>query len=308
MDVSDMRCCGTARGCRRRAWLVALTAAALIGPRLSTWGDDSQQAPDEGGTKAQREARLVAMRDQAAAFTVGRAVDGRPQRVTLRDEPVFRYADQPRGFVDATLWCWETKGRPVALSKVEAAVGAGGARYWQFCAASLADGPIELIFANGVRLAPNRAGVILRPLEDGPLPNERPAGRLRQMKELVARFAGTIHVDGKESLKQEMRRLATPIHRYSDEGSGLRDGVIFGLTTNGTNPDMLIVIELRELKEKGPQWDYGIVKMTYAEVHIRLDGAQVYSSPVSEPMVTWKYTQSPRQELPGERADADESN
>ena len=291
----------------RSGLLLSLTAAALFGLRPSA-ADDLPPRTDEQGIKAQREARLVAMRERAAAFTVERMIDGRPQPAPLRDEPVFRYTDQPRGFFDATLWCWGTKGRPVALSKIEAVVGAAGNRYWQFCAASLADGPIRLDFGNGVRLDPNRAGITFHPLEDGPAPHERPAGRLRQMKDLVARFAGTIHVDGKDSLKQEMRRLATPIDRYADEDAGLVDGVIFSLTTNGTNPDMLIVIELQGQKEKGPQWEYGIVKMTYAEVHIRLDQREVYSSPISEPLVTWRYCQAPRQELPGEGADADERN
>jgi hypothetical protein len=48
-----------------------------------------------------------------------------------------------------------------------------------------------------------------------------------------------------EMQKQEIRRLATPVYRYADVGAGLRNGVIFGLTTNGTNPDLLLLIELR---------------------------------------------------------------
>ncbi len=99
------------------------------------------------------------------------------------------------------------------------------------------------------------------------------------------------------SLKQEMRRLPSPIHRYSDEATGLADGVIFGLTTNGTNPDMLVLIELREDRQKDPRWEYGIVKMTSADIHIRLDGVEVYSSPITEPMRTWTYFQMPRPEF-----------
>lgn len=306
---------GTSRGLavRRSRWLDGLLFLAgisvlSVGIGPLSLAEESRRADDAEENKAQRESRLVAMRAQARMIAVERVADGRRQPVSMREEPVFRYSDQPRGFVDATLWCWGTKGRPVALSKVEAAVGRGGVRYWQFCAASLADGPIALHTGNQVRLAPNRAGVSLQPLENAPLPSERAPGRLRQMKDLVARFAGTIHVDGDASKKQEMRRLATPIHRYSDDEASLRDGVIFGLTTNGTNPDMLIVIELREPKGEAPRWEYGIVKLTYAEVHIRLDRAEVYSSPLSEPMVAWKYWQSPRSELPGERPDARDTN
>jgi hypothetical protein len=49
--------------------------------------------------------------------------------------------------------------------------------------------------------------------------------------------------------QEEMRVLGTPIHRYGDAESALQDGMIFGLTTNGTNPDMFILIELRRDKD-----------------------------------------------------------
>jgi hypothetical protein len=113
------------------------------------------------------------------------------------------------------------------------------------------------------------------------------------MKELFARFSATVLVDGNESLRQEMRRLSTPIYRYDDERAGLKDGVIFGLTTNGTNPDILIVIELRRAQSDFV-WKYGIVKMTYSDVRLRLDDSEVWSSPISAPKDTWTYFQSPR--------------
>ena len=96
---------------------------------------------------------------------------------------------------------------------------------------------------------------------------------------------------------QEMRLLATPIHRYADAGSGLQDGMIFGLTTNGTNPDMAIVIESRGKKDSPFEWKYGIVKMTIAEVHVRLDRKEVWMSPRNGPRETWdSFTKMPREE------------
>ncbi len=278
----------------RTARLIALHLLLLS----FAWADEPTNADPSttGDSKAQRDARIAVMRERAQGFEVERVMAGTREQIPLWKTPVFRYADQPRGFVDATLWRWGTTGRPVALLKVEAATS-GGTPFWQFCVASLADGPIDVRFPNGDRLAADIAGTALRPLENAPAPSDRPAGRLRQMKELVSRFTGTIHVDGKETLKQEMRRLSSPIHRYSDEGSGLADGVIFGLTTNGTNPDMLILVELREDREQGSRWEYGFVKMTYSDVHIRLDGAEVYSSPISDPMRTWTYFRMPRQKF-----------
>ena len=234
------------------------------------------------------------MRDRVEGFEV--VVPGQREAAPLRAEPLFRYSDQPRGFVDATLWGWGSKGRPLVLSKAEMGITPGRQPFWQFCVASLADGPLEIKLVSGRRFVVKKPGLVLRPLENAPEPAEKPAERLRQMKALIARFTGTIHVDGKDSLKQEMRLLPSPMHRYADRESGLRDGVIFALTTNGTNPDMLILIELRGEKGAEPAWHYGIVKMTYAEVHIRLDKSEVWKSPVSEPLETWTYFSIPREE------------
>ena len=94
-----------------------------------------------------------------------------------------------------------------------------------------------------------------------------------------------------------MRLLATPLHRYAEEAAGLWDGMIFGLTTNGTNPDMLFVIELRGDKLSSAEWKYGIVKMTIAEVHVRLDKDEAWMSPRNSPRETWEsFTRKPREE------------
>ncbi len=292
---------------RSRRLVVGIVGLAVVSRFVVGVRADERDNAEPPGSKAQREARLSVMRERAAEFEVNQTGGGQRQHVPLRNEPVFRYTDQPRGFIDATLWCWVSKGRPVAMMKVEATANAR-APYWQFCVASLADGPIDVSFPTGRRLAAPRAGVVLRPFDNAPDPGDRPTARLRQMKELIARFAATILVDGKESLKQEMRLLPSPIHRYGDLSAGLVDGVIFGLTTNGTNPDMLIVIELRKDGETGARWDYGIVKMTYAEVHIRLDQGEIYSSPITEPLETWTYFQMPRKESFADRPDPPKAN
>ena len=272
--------------------LIAIITATHFGE--SCIGQTDTDPGDSDSSRAEREERLSAMRDRAKTFVVERVVNGERRSARLRSEPLFRYSDQPRGLLDATFWCWGSTGRPVALAKIESAVTVDKKPYWQYCVASLADGPVEFNFGNGRRFATKKPGITLRMLDGAPPAGNRPAARLRQMKELVARFSGTIHaihLGSKDLQKQEMRLLTSPIHRYADDEAGIRDGVIFGLSTNGTNPDMHILIELREGQESAAEWHYGIVKMTYAEVHIRLDKSEVYSSAISAPLDTWTYFQ-----------------
>jgi hypothetical protein len=273
-----------------------LLLSGVIG-RLTAIPADDDPAPDAAEVKKQREVRLVKMREQAETFRVARIVNGERHTERPRPEPVFRYADQPRGFLDATLWCWEAEGRPLALAKVEMATWPNKqpAARWSFCMTSLAESPIEMGFRGRSILRPEKPGVELRPLKGGPVPGDKPAERLRQMREIVARFKATIHVPSLETA-EEMRVLATPIHRYGDADSVLQDGVLFGLTTNGTNPDMFILIELRGDKKSRREWHYGIAKMTADEVHVRLDDSEVWSSPHAAPLETMFYFDTARDE------------
>jgi hypothetical protein len=216
----------------------------------------------EDASKSKADILLAAMRARAEQFTVEQTINDKAEEVPLCADPVFRYSDPPRRFVDATFWRWGRKGRPIVLLKVEA--GEGDTRaYWQYCVVSLAEHPVEVKLSGQPKLVVKKAGVELHALEKAPTPADRPVVRLRQMKQIAKRFAGTI-VPQNTELKQEMRRLPTPICRYDDDGGGLRDGVIFGLTTNGTNPDMLILIELRG--ERG-RLQNGI--MASPKLHIR---------------------------------------
>lgn len=246
-----------------------------------------ERATDKETSKSKGEMLLAAMRARAEQFTVEQTVNDKTEEVPLRADPVFRYSDQPRGLVDATFWRWGKKGRPIVLLKVEAGEGATRA-FWQYCVVSLAEHPVKVKFQGQLKLVVKKAGVELHALEKAPAPADRPGVRLRQMKLMAKRFEGTIIPQNAE-LKQEMRRLPTPICRYEDEAGGLRDGAIFGLTTNGTNPDMLILIELRGEKKEASKWHYGIAKVTYSGVHIRLDDTEIYSSAITAPKENWTF-------------------
>ena len=258
-----------------------LAAVAILASSSTAAPEDEKGTAEAEGANAQRAARLAFMKGLAAKFEMRKSPAEDKQAFELRPEPIFRYSDQPRGFVDATLWSWSpagSTGRPSVICKVEAAVTRDRVPYWHFCVVSLDDGLVAADFEGARRLTTTKPGFELRILRDAPEASDRPAVRQRQMKDLFARFTATIfntNPDTKRPEPQEMRLLATPIHRYAEERTGLWDGMICGLTTNGTNPDMLIAIELRGPQKSSAEWKYGIVKMTIAEVHVRLDRDEV---------------------------------
>ena len=274
-----------------------ILALAVFGFSAVLWLPlQAEEEPSkEAALKQQREARLRAMREQLESVAVKRQSENGWKEVELNAEPMFRYSDAPRGILEASLWCWGGPGRPAALTKLEMVApreNLGGE--WQYCIASLAEKSLLVTWPNRPQFLSSKAGVEWRAIPGAPEPDEKPAGRLRQMKALIKQFSATILVDGKDNLKQEMRQLASPIHRYADADAGLTDGAIFGFSTNGTNPDVLLLIEAASDGKASPQWKYGVVGMTFAEVHVRLGETEVFSMPFPPPRETWTVRHIPR--------------
>lgn len=245
--------------------------------------------------KEQREARLRTMHEQVQSVSVKSSSNAGWEVADLHQEPLFRYADVPRSILEGSLWCWGKTGRPVALTKLEMVAKHGNfGPEWQYCIASLAEQPIQVTWPDSKPFTASKAGVAWQPISDAPEVSDKPATRLRQMKELIKRYSATILIDGQERLKQEMRQLTSPIHRYADPDAGLTDGTIFGFSTNGTNPDVLLLIEAASKKYSPSQWRFAVVGMTWAEYRVRLDVTEVVRIPFPPPRETWDVRHVPR--------------
>lgn len=96
---------------------VTLIGTLFVYTEVRLQGDDREKTPK--AQKAQREERLRQMRSRAEATQVLQLHNGKQTTVKVIPQPVFRYSDQPRLILDATLWVWGHKGRPIALQKVE---------------------------------------------------------------------------------------------------------------------------------------------------------------------------------------------
>ena len=64
--------------------------------------------------------------------------------------------------------------------------------------------------------------------------------------------------------------------------------------TNGTNPDVLVLIEATSAGQAPAQWKYAVVGLTYAEFHVRIGETEVYQMPFPPRMDTWAIRIVPR--------------
>ncbi len=97
------------------------------------------------------------------------------------------------------------------------------------------------------------------------------------MKKLRDRFSGRLGVRGKLDGGAATRFMAKPIFEYAETESKLPRGAVFGMSSTGTNPDLLLLIEARTDDQGELGWEYAHVRMTSASLIVWLDGVEVWS-------------------------------
>ena len=96
------------------------------------------------------------------------------------------------------------------------------------------------------------------------------------MKVLVRRFSASER--GGDDQTYELRLLPQPIHRYADPDKEIIDGALF-VFANGTNPEVIAVLECQTTGTGDPVWKYGFAPLTTAPATARLDDDVVWSKP-----------------------------
>lgn len=230
--------------------------------------------PQEGEEKLKRSARLDDMRRRAEAIQVSRRRGGQQAPARLLDKPLLRFNDTARLDLDGTIWAWG-EGRPAAVMELYPKSDPPGR--WVYVFSSTSPEPLAAnIVAGGQRWnwSPETAGFVAQPFPEAPPPADRPALRLRQMKELARRLTAHEFWDPDNS-RFELRLLAQPVHRYQDPDAGVTDAAIF-LLAHGTNPEVVTIIEAAPDKNSSLRWQCAFIRLGHAEMHVEIDGHEVW--------------------------------
>ena len=251
----------------------ARTLAALFTALFIVFGaaQDEVIAQEAAGPKTKEDeaaTRLEEMTKIAHAFKFV-TVDGDTRSpAELTPDPLHRWTDPTRPCSGGALWVWKSGGRPVAVLGIELYAA------WSLEFVSLSTGLVEAQDGQ-LRWRPQKAGVEFREITRAPAPADDQPMRLRQMKDLVKRISASEFYDGKH---YALRLLPHPIDRYADPVSGVIDGAMF-IYANGTNPEVLLLIEARRKGTGTPAWSYAAAPLTRAEGTLKLDGKDVWVSP-----------------------------
>jgi hypothetical protein len=296
------------------AFVGTLVALGAAGQRASGQSVDRGVVKDDD-----RAARIAEMKQIAGSFQAVVIANGARTEIPLLREPLHRWSDPTRANNDGALWAWRSAGRPIAIMAIELyPQDRLFGTVWALEFTSLSAGPITIeggdhfdIFypdippplpGGRLRWAPSKGGLEFREISEAPAPAKNEAGRLRQMRELLKRFAAREYYNVKGQ-GYALRLLPHPIDRYADAASGVVDGAIF-LFANGTNPEVVLVIEARRRGEDVPAWSYAAAPLTRAKPTLRLANQDVWTYPfkdVPSPEDTYFIARRPRR-LPGSSA------
>jgi hypothetical protein len=184
----------------------------------------------------------------------------------------LRWANNTRGSEDGVTILWVAAGRPIAAACVYPWDGR-----LEHDFESLSRGPIVAKRGEAVVWQPAKGGIAFAPIPSAPAPEEKPAARLRQMKELAGRFRGTLlgwKVDNSD--REELRLLTRPLYRYEVQAGPIIDGAVFALAM-GTDPEILLLIEAVQEGDK-TSWQYAFARRTSGQLEARLGKSVVWEA------------------------------
>lgn len=280
----------------KRAAFAAVAVLALTLLTATTLRSQSADGAEPENNGADR--FLPAMQQLAEAMTVRKKRAAASESIELLEKPIFRYSDQPRRILDATLWMWVESGRPVAMQKIEAYRRTNGANGWTFCFASCSTELLEVRWPDG-RSYHSTQGVQFELLSDPPAAAETERLLKRQLRRTARRFEAEIVNDAAGENVEQMRLLPRPIYEYGGGDSEVLAGAVLGFASNGTNPDAYLLLEVRGGDSDQTEWRYGLARMTTGGLSFRLDGQRIWSeewvSPIPTPFEKWTFFFKPRE-------------
>ena len=219
------------------------------------------------GNENDRKASLSALQERVEGTSVSVFKEAK-----LVSKPVFRYSDELREIEDAGIWLWTSGNRPIAAMKVERYKEDPKRNPWLYCFTSLSSDRVHAEWPDAEPFQARKPGITWQALDDKPSGTR--AARLLQLRELARRFSAEILRDPEGKERAQMRMLTQPLYRY-EESADVLDGAIFGFTGTGTNPDLLLLLDLPAKST----WHFAATGMTAEGVRLTFKEKVVYEIP-----------------------------
>lgn len=235
-----------------------------------------------GGSTAQE--RLAVMRDAAARYDF--RADGGTDRAVLHPELLLRWSNPVAEEDDAGLILWTRQGRPEVAAQFFVRRD-----IWMHEFQSLSESPFTVDWDSRPVWSPRQAGLVFRAELRAAPPEKSPVRRLQQMRAIAESFTAAVEFQYAKESHYELRLLPRPLFRYESAGAKVLDGTLWAFV-QGTNPEVLLLVESRAARDSTPGWCYAFAAMTSYPAEARRNGKPVWKvdrQPIPTPTTTGVY-------------------
>jgi hypothetical protein len=192
-------------------------------------------------------------------------------RLALLEKPLLFYTNPVRtNDQHGAIFLWTESGRPAVIGSIWSAINRQNpavrfvTHEWH---SLLIDKDVTATRGETTLWTSGESGVVWeRPL-GASAPAASRAARLVQMRSVARRYSVAIQVEG----ESDLRLMAQPLYRYSEQTQGALDGAIFSFAMT-TDPELLVLLEDREIEGK-PTWHVAFARFGNKAMTVK-DGEQ----------------------------------
>lgn len=242
----------------RRVFALALCCIFLVGKII---GDE----PDP------RIAEALATTTEAATHYEFRLVEEPSKSLKFHPQSLLRWSNPVIGVIYGNVFVWTKDGRPEVIGSILQWYEPHKHATHEFH--SLSSGSVEGSRDGSLVWATTKPGLQLKPIPQGPLVDESPLVRLRQMRSIVRQLKVSSTSQSGEQYK--LRLLSQPIFRYGDVKSNVLDGALFSFV-QGTDPEVIVLIEARKDYSGTPRWQIAMMRMAALEFSAEFQNQELW--------------------------------
>jgi hypothetical protein len=222
-----------------------------------------QRAPESKTTDS-----LAVMKDAASRYRF-RAAAGEGATLSMPD-PILRWSNPVAQEEDAGLFLWTRQGRPEAAAQFFVRKN-----LWMHEFQSLSESPFTVDWHGQTIWAPRQAGLILHVEPESRPPDSSAIRRLRQMRTVAESFTASVEFQYDKDSHYELRLLPRPLYRYGSAERKVLDGTLWAFV-QGTNPEVLLLVESRPAPDHTLRWNYAFAAMTSYPAQAMRNGKSVW--------------------------------
>ena len=268
--------------------VVSMLVCLVAGSASLAADNLSEEQSERSSTLNEMRSLMMRTRVELAGGNEANSVE--PVVAQLVDQPLIRFVDEEHKTGDSTFWIWTHDGRPVAAQKLEVNRKTGG--NWTYCFASLSEQRIQVTWPNVGENYLTEQGIAFEPISEAPAPRSLKTLRAQQMRALARQFSAYESQGAQHKKLRDLRLMARPIYEFEAADAGVVQGAIFAFAS-GTNPSVLLMIELREADDGSQTWVSAPIRMTSSGVVLQRTEEVVFISDSEWPrrrFPTWMFT------------------